>query len=100
MVNSQMSSMENRVKSGLREHGITCYSVYRMPGDEEGKLLMAFPTRENSRLTTSKVEHALNSLGVGQFSVQSEFSRLSAAFLHLEAVLGSRTEPTVSESAQ
>lgn len=99
-MNSQMSSMENRVKSGLREHGITCYSVYRMPGDEEGKLLMAFPARENSQLTTSKVERALNSLGVGQFSVQSEFSRLSAAFLHLEAVLGARTESTVSESAQ
>ncbi len=95
-----MSSVENRVKSGLRANGIPCQTVYRLPDEEDPRLVIAFPARESGRLTTSKVERALNSLGVGDFQVQSEFTRLSAAFLHLEVLLGSRTEAAPAKIAQ
>jgi hypothetical protein len=96
----KMTSVENRVKSGLRANGIACQTVYRLPDEEDPRLVIAFPAGESARLTPSKVEHTLNALGIGNFQVQNEFTRLSAAFLHLEVLLGSRTEAKATTNAQ
>ncbi len=44
-------------------------------------------------------ENALTSLNVGDFKVPREFQRLSSAFLHLEVIIGAKTETPVTSGA-
>jgi hypothetical protein len=87
-----MRGLEAKIKHGLRTNGINCQSVYRIPHEGEPRVLISFDSKSTKRLTTRRIRKALNSLELGQFNVPSEFQRLSAAFLHLEVVLGARTE--------
>lgn len=95
-----MDEIELRIKAGLRDLGIPVHSVYKMPDPDQKRVLIAFKSEDNFKLTTAKVEAALNSLGVGQFRVPTTFERLSATFLHLEVVLGARTEGRVTQAAE
>lgn len=94
-----MRRIEAKIRSGLENRGIKCQSVYQMPGPDDVRVVLAFNSRDNKKLSPTKIEHVLNSLGVGDFSVPREFQRLSAAFLHLEVTLGARTERKVSQTA-
>ncbi len=95
-----MRAIETKIKAGLQEKGIKCHTVFQMPDLEEPRVVIAFSSKENQRLTPSRVERALNSLGVGEFKAQDKFQRLSAAFLHLEVRLGARTERTIRTGAE
>jgi hypothetical protein len=97
---TEMDAIESKIKSGLRDLGIPVHSVYKMPDQERERVIIAFKSEDNFKLTTTKVEAALNSLGVGEFIVPTNFERLSASFLHLEVVLGARTEAPVSQDAE
>jgi hypothetical protein len=94
MVDVNMVRLEHRIKMALRNTGIECQSVYRMPDLEEQRILLSFKSNGGKHLTTKKVERVLNSLGIGQFEVPNQFQRLSAAFLHLRfyQVLNSDTD--------
>ena len=87
-----MKRIEAKIRSGLENKGIRCQSVYQMPDPEDVRVLLSFNSKDSKRLSPKRIERALNSLGVGDFSVPREFQRLSAAFLHLEVTLGARTE--------
>lgn len=91
--------MEAQIKNHLRNSGIKCQSVYRLPDADENRVVLAFNSKDNQRLSTRKIERTLNTLGVGEFSVAREFQRLSAAFLHLEVVLGAKTERPITQVA-
>ena len=94
-----MKALEAKIKHALENNGIKCQSVYKMPDPEDFRVLIAFNSKDNKRLTTRKVENALASVNLGQFKVPVEFQRLSSAFLHLEITLGARTEkPVLSAS--
>jgi len=94
-----MKALEAKIKHALENNGIKCQSVYKMPDPEDIRVLIAFNSKDNKRLTTRKVENALASVNLGQFKVPGEFQRLSSAFLHLEITLGARTEkPILSAS--
>lgn len=95
-----MRGIENKVKLGFREKGIPCQSVFRMPDMEDYRILLSFNSKDSRRLTTMRVKRALNSLGVGEFKVPTDFQRLSASFLHLEIVLGARTERPITPTAR
>ncbi len=95
-----MDAIEAKIKAGLREKGINCHSVFRMPDLDEPRVVISFSSKENQRLTPSRVEKALNDLGVGEFKVKDKFQRLSAAFLHLEVRFGTRTERFIQTSAE
>jgi hypothetical protein len=95
-----MDEIESKIKTGLKDLGIPVHSVYKMPDPEQKRILIAFKSEDNFKLTTAKVEAALNSLGVGEFTVPTNFERLSASFLHLEVALGARTETSVSQDAE
>jgi hypothetical protein len=87
-----MDRLEAKIKHGLEDKGIPCQSVYRIPDPDDPRVLIAFSSNGNHRLTPMKIERVLNSLGVGEFQAPKDFQRLSAAFLHLEVAMGSRTE--------
>ncbi|NWF95402.1 MAG: hypothetical protein HXY34_04615 [Candidatus Thorarchaeota archaeon] len=88
-----MNPIETRIKHGLREMGIACHTVYKMPDVDEQRILISFASGSSSTLTASKVEKALNSLGLGEFKLAEDFRRLSAAFLHLEVTMCGKTQP-------
>ncbi len=95
-----MNEIENRIKQGLRNRGIPCHTVYKIPSTDENQLLISFAsTAGGDRLTPSKVEKALNELGIGVFRAAYEFHRLSAAFLHLEVFGSIKTEQTPTDGA-
>jgi hypothetical protein len=83
-----------------------------MPDPDELRVLIAFNSQKNPRLTTRKIERVLNEMGQNEFSVPKDFQRLSATFLHLEvkmgdrreqdieAKMGVRTEPKIEVTAQ
>ena len=95
-----MKRIEATIRSGLENKGIRCQSVYQMPDPEDVRVLLSFNSKDISKVSPTRIERALNSLGVGDFSVPREFQRLSAAFLHLEVTLGARTEKSVTETAK
>jgi hypothetical protein len=95
-----MGRLEAQIRDHLRDSGIKCQSVYRLPDADENRVVLAFNSKDNQRLSTRKIERTLNNLGIGQFSTAKEFQRLSAAFLHLEVVLGARTEQPITQVAQ
>jgi len=90
-----MKAIEAKIKHALENKGIKCQSVYRMPDLEDTRVVIAFNSKENRRLSIRKIENALASLNVGEFKMPREFQRLSSAFLHLEITLGARTEESV-----
>ena len=90
-----MKAIEAKIKHALENKGIKCQSVYRMPDLEDTRLVIAFNSKDNRRLSIRKIENALASLNVGEFKMPREFQRLSSAFLHLEITLGARTEESV-----
>jgi len=92
--------MVSKIRSSLKEKGIECHSVYELPNPEETRVLLAFNSQKNPRLSTKKIRRVLNKMGVGKFEVPREFNRLSASFLHLEVVTGTRTEKTPEKAAQ
>jgi hypothetical protein len=94
-----MEAIETKIKHGLADKGIKCQSVYRIPDPEDPRLLLSFSSQESQKITTMRIQRALNSLGVGEFDVPKEFQRLSAAFLHLEVSIGARTEKKVTPRA-
>jgi hypothetical protein len=94
-----MKAIEAKIKHALADKGIKCQSVYKMPDLEDTRVLIAFNSRDNRRLSIRKIQNALASLEIGEFKVPREFQRLSSAFLHLEISLGARTEkPIISAS--
>ena len=94
-----MEAIETKIKHGLEDQGLKCQSVYRIPDPDDPRVLLSFSSKDTRRITTAKVQRALNSLGVGEFIVPKEFQRLSAAFLHLEVSLGARTEEQIEVRA-
>ena len=90
-----MKAIEAKIKHALENKGIKCQSVYRMPDLEDIRVLIAFNSKDNRRLSIRKIENALASLNVGEFKIPKNFQRLSSAFLHLEISLGARTEKPV-----
>ncbi len=95
-----MKRIEAMIRENLNARGIKCQSIYQMPDPDELRILIAFDSQKNPRLTTKKIKRVLNEMGTGEFEVPNEFQRLSAAFLHLEVRMGSRTEQKVSVQAQ
>ncbi|MFX1604896.1 MAG: hypothetical protein ACFFDD_03245 [Promethearchaeota archaeon] len=87
-----MKAIEAKIKHALENKGIKCQSVYRMPDPEDTRVLIAFNSKDNRRLTIRKIENALSSLNISELRVPRDFQRLSSAFLHLEVTLGARTE--------
>ncbi|MGQ4910650.1 MAG: hypothetical protein ACTSV3_07730 [Candidatus Thorarchaeota archaeon] len=94
-----MRAIEAKIRSALEEKGIKCQAVYQMPDPEDVRVLLAFNSRDNKRISTNRVEKILNSLDVGPVKVPRDFQRLSSAFLHLEVTLGARTERNVDHVA-
>lgn len=80
--------------------GIKCHTVYRMPDPDELRVLIAFNSQNNPRLTTRKIESVLNEMSPNAFTVPKDFQRLSATFLHLEVTMGARTEKKIEVTAQ
>lgn len=95
-----MRKIESLIKIGLKEHGFDCHSVFAIPDEDEPRILIAFSSKSNRRLTENKVENILNSLGIGKFQTASKFHRLSSAFLHLEVIMGARTESDMIMGAE
>ena len=90
-----MRGIEAKIKQRLMERGIKCQSVYRMPDPDELRVLIAFNSQKNPRLTTRKIERVLNEMGSEHFSVPKDFQRLSATFLHLEVKMGAQKEQEI-----
>ena len=95
-----MAALETRIKYSLRDKGIPCHTVYRMPDPDEQRVLIAFKSNGGRRLTTTRVERILNTLNLGEFKVAGDFQRLSASFLHLEVKLGAKTESPIIRTAE
>ncbi len=94
-----MASIVSTIKSGLKEKGIKCHSACQIPDVNETRVLLAFGSKDNKRLTPRRIKKALNLMGIGHFEVENSFRRLSAAFVHLEVVMGTRTESERKEVA-
>ena len=99
MVDSRMNHIEAKIKNALENKGIKCQSVYTMPDPDDTRVLLAFNSQDNRKLSVRKIENALASLDVGEFKIPKEFQRLSSSFLHLEITLGARTEKPVTPGA-
>jgi hypothetical protein len=99
VVDSDLKRIEAMIRENLQARGIKCQSIYEMPDPDERRILLAFNSQKNPRLSVSKVERVLNEMGAGSFIVPREFQRLSSAFLHLEVVLGARTEAETRPTA-
>ncbi|MFW9793222.1 MAG: hypothetical protein ACFFEE_02880 [Candidatus Thorarchaeota archaeon] len=94
-----MKAIEAKIKHALANKGIKCQSVYKMPDLDDTRVLIAFNSKDNGKLSIRKIENALASLNIGELKVPREFQRLSSAFLHLEITFGARTEkPILSAS--
>ena len=87
-----MKAIEAKIKHALENKGIKCQSVYKMPDPDDIRVLIAFNSKDNRRLSIRKIENALADLNVGELKIPRDFQRLSSAFLHLEVTLGARTD--------
>ncbi|TFG32460.1 hypothetical protein EU528_03450 [Candidatus Thorarchaeota archaeon] len=94
-----MKHIEAKIKHALENKGIKCQSIFTMPDLDDTRVLLAFNSQDNRKLSVRKIENALESLDVGEFKVPKEFQRLSSAFLHLEVTLGTRTEKPITHGA-
>lgn len=94
-----MKQIEAKIKHALENKGIKCQSVFALSDPDDTRVLLAFNSKDNRRLSIRKIENALVSLNVGDFKVPREFQRLSSAFLHLEVILGAKTEKPITPGA-
>ncbi|MHA1613267.1 MAG: hypothetical protein ACTSYJ_00305 [Candidatus Thorarchaeota archaeon] len=94
-----MKQIEAKIKYALENKGIKCQSVFALSDPDDIRVLLAFNSKDNRKLSIRKIENALVSLNVGDFKVPREFQRLSSAFLHLEVILGARTETPITPGA-
>ncbi len=94
-----MKQIEAKIKNALENKGIKCQSVFALSDPDDTRVLLAFNSKDNRRLSIRKIENALTSLNVGDFKIPREFQRLSSAFLHLEVTLGARTETPITPGA-
>ena len=99
MVDSRMKRIEAKIKYALENRGIKCNSIYTMKNPDDTRVLLAFNSQDNRKLSIRKIENALASLNEGEFKVPREFQRLSSAFLHLEVTFGARTETPITPGA-
>ena len=99
MVDSRMKNIEAKIKHALENKGIKCQSIFSMKSPDDLRVLLAFNSQNNRKLSVRKIENALASLDVGEVKVPREFQRLSSAFLHLEITLGVRTETPMTPGA-
>jgi len=99
VVESRMNRIESKIKHALENKGIKCQSIFTMKDLEDTRVLLAFKSQDNQKLSIKKIENALSSLNEGQIIVSKEFQRLSSAFLHLEVTLGARTETHITPRA-
>ena len=99
MVDSRMKHIEAKIKHALENKGIKCQSIFTMQDPDDTRVLLAFNSQDNRKLSVRKIENALASLDVGEFKIPREFQRLSSAFLHLEVKLGARTEAPITPGA-
>ncbi|MBD3159382.1 MAG: hypothetical protein GF309_11380 [Candidatus Lokiarchaeota archaeon] len=80
---------EQRIREALEAHGIACRSVYKLPDtDDEQRILLAFDSRGNEKLSTQEILYALEGIGTNPMSINPAFQRLSSSFLHLEVAFG------------
>ena len=94
-----MKHIEAKIKHALENKGIKCQTVFAMEDPEDIRVLLAFNSQDNRKLSIRKIENALAILDVGEFKIPKEFQRLSSAFLHLEVTLGARTETPILPGA-
>lgn len=94
-----MKQIEAKIKHALENKGIKCQSVFALSDPDDTRVLLAFNSKDNRRLSIRKIENTLVSLNVGDFKVPREFQRLSSAFLHLEVILGVKTEKPITPGA-
>jgi hypothetical protein len=94
-----MKHIEAKIKHALENKGIKCQSIFTMKNPEDTRVLLAFNSQNNRKLSVRKIQNALASLDVGEVRVPREFQRLSSAFLHLEITLGARTEAPIIPGA-
>ena len=94
-----MKCIEAKIKHALENKGIKCQSVFALSDPDDTRVLLAFNSKDNRKLSIRKIENALVSLNVGNFKIPREFLRLSSAFLHLEVTLGARTETPITPGA-
>jgi hypothetical protein len=94
-----MNHIEAKIKHALENKGIKCQSIFTMRDPDDTRVLLAFNSQDNRKLSVRKIENVLASLDVGEFKVPREFQRLSSAFLHLEITLGARTETPIAPRA-
>jgi len=92
-----MKHIEAKMKHALKNKGIKCQSIFTMRDPDDTRVLLAFNSQDNRKLSVRKIENALSD--VGEFKVPREFQRLSSAFLHLEIKLGARTESPITLGA-
>ncbi|MCK5265159.1 MAG: hypothetical protein KAR03_06080 [Candidatus Thorarchaeota archaeon] len=94
-----MKQIEVKIKHALENKGIKCQSVFALSDPDDTRVLLAFNSKDNRKLSIRKIENALVSLNVGDFKIPREFQRLSSAFLHLEVILGAKTEKPITLGA-
>ncbi|TFG31319.1 hypothetical protein EU527_12810 [Candidatus Thorarchaeota archaeon] len=94
-----MNNLEAKIKYGLADKGIKCQSIYTVPTSEDTRVVIAFNSKDNRRLSVKRVESVLSSLNVGDFKILSDFQRLSSAFLHLEVTFGAGTKQSIGTPA-
>jgi len=81
----EMTDIETKIRQVLEAHGIVCRSVYRLPDvDDEQRILLAFDSRGNEKLSTQEILHALQDIDTNPVRNNPAFQRLSSRFLHLE----------------
>ena len=94
-----MKNIEAKIKHALENKGIKCQSIFAMKTLDDTRVLLAFKSQDNRKLSVRKIENALAAIEDGKFTVPREFQRLSSAFLHLEVVFGARTETPITLGA-
>jgi thiamine kinase-like enzyme len=94
-----MKQIEAKIKHALKNKGIKCQSIFTIRDPDDTRVLLAFNSQDNRKLSVRKIENALASLDVGEFRIPREFQRLSSTFLHLEITLGARTESPIIPGA-
>jgi len=94
-----MKHIEAKIQHALENKGIKCQSIFAMKNPDDTRVLLAFRSQDNRKLSTRKIQNALASIDEGEFTVPREFQRLSSAFLHLEVTLGARTETPITPRA-
>jgi len=88
---------EQRIREALEAHGIRYRSVYRLPGtDDEPRILLAFDSRGNEKLSTQEILHALQGIGIDPMRINPALQRLSSKFLHLEVAFTKQGEDHVN----